>query len=106
MTFLLLEKDGKGILLFACGDDKNAEDMAVIACRAFKRIVITTPGYFKKSNPGKVKEIFDRIHDNVSLIEDPVEAFKTIIGSTPDSPVLVAGSFFLAGEIIGLYQKN
>ncbi len=103
--FFRLEEDGKGILLFACGDDKNADEMAAIACRAFKRIVITTPGYFKKSNPRKVKSIFDGIHDNVSLIEDPVEAFKTILESAPDSPVLVAGSFFLAGEIIGLYQK-
>ena len=105
-NFIRLEQDENGILLFACGDDKNAEEMAAIACRSFRRIIITTPGFFKKSNPGKVKRFFDEIHDNVSLIENPIEAFKTITGSSPDSPVLVAGSFFLAGEIIKLYRKK
>ena len=104
--FLQLQSGDKGTLLFACGDDKNAEDMAVLACRFFRQIVITTPGYFKKSHPEKVRKIFEKMHDNVNYIEDPVEAFRTLIRNDPDTPVLIAGSFFLAGAIIGLYKEG
>ena len=101
----LINKSEQSILLFGCGDDKDADNMAKEAA-SFSNIVITTPGFFKKMDPQLTANIFKKRYDNVTLIRDPKEAFKKIRSDFPDTPVLVCGSFFLSGEIVDLMEKG
>lgn len=101
----LTEKSNENVLLFACGDDKDVTEMAAIAAPSFTHIVITKPGFFKKSHPQHVLEAFENVHKNVQLIETPAVALDYIRDHFADLPVLVAGSFFLAGEIIKSYGE-
>ncbi|MDA3956516.1 Mur ligase family protein [Oceanispirochaeta sp.] len=89
-------------LLFACQDDKEVYDIASLLSDSFSSIVITTPGYFKKSHPSAVHKIFASMFDNCILEEDPSRALKLLLGA--DDPILILGSFFLAGEIKKLYR--
>ncbi|MDR2134278.1 MAG: tetrahydrofolate synthase, partial [Treponema sp.] len=56
-TFRDLYGEG-GILLFGCAAGKNAGAMAEVLLPHFSRLVITTPGTFKISEPEKVYDIF------------------------------------------------
>lgn len=86
-----------GNLLFACQDDKDSVKMARQLAGHFQSIMITKPGFFKESHPDSVYEAFKHYHSDSSLELDPVEAFKKI--QSTDRPLLIMGSFFLAGEI-------
>ena len=74
---------------------------------AFSRIIITTPGIFKKSNPDDIYAVFSakaRELDNppeLLLIPDTDAAIdKAIAYALKESiPVLGTGSFYLAGLI-------
>jgi len=58
-TFSELTRDcDRTTLLFACQDDKEIEEIAPLLSDHFSRIIITTPGYFKKSNPFRIYEVF------------------------------------------------
>ncbi|OQY33762.1 MAG: hypothetical protein B6241_06835 [Spirochaetaceae bacterium 4572_59] len=96
----------ENVLLFACGDDKNAAEMAAIAATSFSHILITVPGFFKKSHPQRVLKAFEEKHKNVQFIETPALALDYIRDNYSDLAVLVAGSFFLAGEIIKSYGES
>jgi len=120
-TFCSLYGEG-GILLFGCAADKDAKAMAKIACLHFSKIIITTPGIFRKSNPEKVYETFASIagKDKTELIIDTQEAVKkaklyakynsqeksrrdaeTQSGKDKELelPILGTGSFYLVSEI-------
>ncbi|MDR3145581.1 MAG: tetrahydrofolate synthase, partial [Treponema sp.] len=56
-TFTALYGEG-GILLFGCAAGKNAEAMAGILLAHFSRIIITTPGSFKRNDPEAVYGTF------------------------------------------------
>ena len=101
----LIRENQDKILLFGCGDDKDADTMAKMS-GSFSRIYITTPGFFKKMDPRKTAEIFRKHCKNITLIENPSEAFKTIRRNFPETPILVCGSFFLSGEIINLLENS
>ncbi len=101
----LISKDQEEILLFGCGEDKDADTMARMSA-SFSRIFITTPGFFKKMDPRNTAEIFRRHCHDVTLIEDPSGAFNCIRRDFPGTPVLVCGSFFLSGEIVNLLEKT
>lgn len=89
------------ILLFACQDDKDAETMAGILSGAFSKIVITTPGFFKKSSPERVYKAFSSIRKGCILEEDPGKALKLVLAEEMD--VLIMGSFILAGAVKEIY---
>ena len=88
-----------GILLFACAADKNAAAMAEILLPRFSQIIITVPGTFKASNPEKVFHAF--FSDKTLLIPDTRQAIQQAleISRKKDTPVLAAGSFYLASEV-------
>jgi len=112
-----------GILLFGCAADKDARVMAKIAHLYFSKIIITTPGTFKKSNPEKVYGSFAEIagKDKTELVVDTQEAIKKVryysqnishrgteAQRTRNSnkeekdvflPILGTGSFYLVSEI-------
>ena len=97
--FLLLTEGDDPLLLFACGDDKDAKAMAEIAA-PFSDIMITSPGFFKKSHPELIARIFEEVCSSVQFDPQPSPALEKLRSSHPYSPIMVSGSFFLAGEIL------
>jgi dihydrofolate synthase/folylpolyglutamate synthase len=86
---------------------KRQEEIAAILCPAFRRVIVTTPGTFKASDPRGLHEICRAYNANASLIPSPAEAFAEAKRSLPDSggSILITGSFYLAGEILKLPRK-
>jgi dihydrofolate synthase/folylpolyglutamate synthase len=100
-TFLSLYGEG-GILIFGCAAGKNAEAMAEILAPHFSRVIITTPGTFKKSSPGELYRIFGekaRGTTELLLIPDTTEAVGRALDKNLNLPILGTGSFYLAAEI-------
>jgi dihydrofolate synthase/folylpolyglutamate synthase len=99
-TFLSLYGSG-GTLIFGCAEGKNAEVMADILSPHFSRVIITTPGTFKRSDPGGLYRIFAERTRNAAellLIPDTVAAINRAL-EDKRGPILGAGSFYLAAEI-------
>ncbi|GHV87917.1 bifunctional folylpolyglutamate synthase/dihydrofolate synthase [Spirochaetia bacterium] len=111
-TFTTLYGRG-GILLFGCAVRKDALTMAKTLVPQFSRIIITTPGTFKISNPEQVYAVFQKILDDERGAESPGKKAELIfikdtneaiartleLGSATGLPVLATGSFYLASEI-------
>jgi dihydrofolate synthase/folylpolyglutamate synthase len=101
-TFCCLYGEG-GILLFGCAADKNAGGMAKLLLPRFSRVIITTPGMFKASDPAGVFEAFAAAGGRAKtlLIRETGEAIRRALelGREQDLPILGAGSFYLASEI-------
>ncbi|MCK5734867.1 MAG: bifunctional folylpolyglutamate synthase/dihydrofolate synthase [Spirochaetaceae bacterium] len=95
------------ILIFGSVSGKDHRAMARKLCRGhkpyFQEVIISTPGTFKPSNPEKVAESFRKTGADVTLIPDPKAAWETALKSAGDKcPILITGSFFMAGEIARL----
>jgi dihydrofolate synthase/folylpolyglutamate synthase len=89
-----------GVLLFAAAAGKRIAEMARILAPEFRDIVVTTPGAFRESNAGEVREAFARFNPTTLLIPDTAQALERaqqLAGS--DRPLLVTGSFYLAGLV-------
>jgi len=97
--FPSLAGPGKGVLLFGCGDDKDMETMVRMAAPLFPHVVVTSPGFFKKSHPERIRDCFEHSHGDVHFYPDPAEAMEFILRRWPGEPVLATGSFFLSGEV-------
>jgi dihydrofolate synthase/folylpolyglutamate synthase len=117
-TFTALYGQG-GILLFGCATGKNAEAMAKRLLPCFSRIIITTPGTYKTSEPVKVFALFQALSAHarkaraggapqVVLIEETGRAIDHALdcGREQGLPVLGIGSFYLAAEIRSHKIKN
>lgn len=113
-TFCSLFGEG-GILIFGCAADKDAATMAQIALTHFSKIIITTPGTFKISDPDHVYETFATIdREKTLLVKDTQEAVRQawelsriLQRSYPrreNLPVLGTGSFYLAAEIRKVFK--
>lgn len=103
-TFCSLYGEG-GILVFGCAADKDETAMAKIAYPHFSKIIVTTPGTFKASNPEKIYEAFNAqetgVNEKTLLIVDTKEAVKSTVefAHNNNRPVLGTGSFYLVSEI-------
>jgi dihydrofolate synthase/folylpolyglutamate synthase len=88
------------ILIFGAVLGKQIEAMAQILAPAFREIIISTPGYFKESDPEQVFRIFKGLHPETILEKKPSEALaKALQLSNKTDPILVTGSFFMISEI-------
>lgn len=89
-------------LILGIVSGKRYEEIAQILCPAFQQVIVTTPGTFKASDPVALTECCLRYNPSTRLIRDPVEALQVAIESLPnlEAPVLITGSFYLAGEIL------
>jgi len=92
------------ILLFGSALGKDHRGMARKLCGGrhpfFREVIVSTPGTFKPSNPGEVAEEFRRIGAHISLISEPSEAWLEALNRSAEKrPILVTGSFYMAGEI-------
>jgi dihydrofolate synthase/folylpolyglutamate synthase len=104
-TFCTLYGRG-GILLFGCAKGKNVRGMAESLLPGFSRVIITSPGTFRESDPAEVYRIFCRgsfgdFPREISLVPDTKEALKKTLRLAEEKqlPVLACGSFYLAGEL-------
>ena len=85
-------------LLFGSVTGKRHAEMATVLAPYFKRIIVTTPGTFKQSDPNAVADAFSRIHANVELCLDPRLAVSAFMQGAPAAASLVTGSFYLIGD--------
>jgi dihydrofolate synthase/folylpolyglutamate synthase len=99
-----------GVLLFGCAADKDPSAMAVIAAQRFSRIIITKPGTFKTSDPVHVYNSFSAVsgNDKTILIPDTAGAADYAIKFSRENnlPLLSAGSFYLASEVLDFFRKE
>ena len=105
-TFTGLYREG-AILVFGCADGKDILSMAKLCAPRFSRIIITTPGTFKKSNPAEIYAAFveeaKKLNPmpDILFIPDTAEAVNEAvrIALEKELPILGTGSFYLAAEI-------
>jgi dihydrofolate synthase/folylpolyglutamate synthase len=101
-TFCLLYGEG-GVLVFGCAADKDAAAMAETAHSHFAKIIITTPGTFKASDPPHVYEAFTAKagRAKTELVADTREAVLRAgeFAAKNNLPILGTGSFYLVSEI-------
>ena len=102
-----------GKLLFGCAIEKNIAAMAkeILAAPIFSEIYLTKPGDFKKSDINKMRSAFLENNSNgVPITADP--DYKKVIqkviekASADKEPVVVLGSFYLAGEVKKWLAEN
>ncbi len=91
---------GEAVLLFGSVAGKRPREMASILARRFPRIVISTPGTFKESNPEQVFEIFHTLNPGTVLERAPESALRRARQESGGTrPILVTGSFYMVAEI-------
>ena len=96
-----------GILIFGSVLGKNASAMAEIMGPQFEKVVVSTPGSFKQSNPEQVLEEFLRHNKHSYLESDPKEALRLARDfAGHECSILVAGSFYMVAEIRKLLQTG
>ncbi|WP_026043550.1 bifunctional folylpolyglutamate synthase/dihydrofolate synthase [Treponema primitia] len=116
-TFTALYGEG-GIFIFGCAAGKNAEAMAAILTPRFSKIIITTPGTFKISDPKGVHEVFAKelqrqgkaaaSTPELLFIPETKKAIDYVLeeGRKKCLPVLGTGSFYLAAEIRAQFKAD
>jgi dihydrofolate synthase/folylpolyglutamate synthase len=91
---------GEAVLLFGSVSGKNPGEMARIMAPAFVRIVVSTPGTFKESDPEEVAGIFRGLNPATTLEKDPARALRLAMDASDGRrPILVTGSFYMVAEI-------
>ncbi len=104
-TFRDLYPGKNGLCVFSCAHDKDHESMLKMIVKEFDQIVISRPGTFKKSEPEVLFSYLNSIKTEgkkTTLILEPKEVLNYILENTLENePILVCGSFYLAGEIKG-----
>jgi len=89
-----------GVLLFAAAAGKRIDEMAAILAPAFRGIVITGTGSFRESRPEQVHRAFAARNPAAELVADPADGLERALSLCgPESPLLITGSFYLAGEV-------
>lgn len=89
-----------GVLLFAAAAGKRIDEMAAILAPAFRGIVITGTGSFRESRPEQVHRAFAARNPAAELVADPPAGLERALRLCgPESPLLITGSFYLAGEV-------
>ncbi|MCL2608810.1 MAG: Mur ligase family protein [Treponema sp.] len=97
-----------GILLFSCAEDKDVAAMAGRLLPCFSRVIVTSAGSFKASRPDRIAEAFRECRYSgtaeIRLIPDIAEALgeSRRLSLEAGLPVLCAGSFYLASEVLKL----
>lgn len=73
------------VCIFGSVEGKDAERMAEILSSYTKRIIVSTPGSFKPSNPREVFDIFRRFAGEARFEPDPAAALQTALTMTGDA---------------------
>ncbi len=89
-------------LIFSCAHDKDQRTMAKEIVPLFERIIVTSTGKWKKSDPEKIYEDISALFPSkeIMLILNHDDVMRTALEVTPLSAVIVgAGSFYLLSEL-------
>ncbi|QTA38005.1 bifunctional folylpolyglutamate synthase/dihydrofolate synthase [Thermosipho ferrireducens] len=86
-------------------DDKDKNSVLSTLCPAFDKIIITKPPSHRAVNSYETYEIARQLHDKVSYIEDPINAFERLKTMEGDLKIIV-GSFYLVGYIRSYLEKG
>ena len=87
------------VLIFSAVEGKDIEGMMRVLFPAFRRIIISKPGSFKKSNPEGIYNLAKSIYPekNITLESDPDKALENALREGDD--ILITGSFYLPAEM-------
>ena len=94
----------KWIILSSMSSNKDYKGFYKELKEISKVIIITSQNNYKESNPEKVFAIAKKIFNNTIFIKDQDEAYKKAMSY--NSPLLITGSFYLAGPILEKWNKN
>lgn len=95
--------DRKWYILSGMATDKDYKEFYPALKELAKGFIITRPLEYKSSNPGEIYQFIKSFSDDVRLIEDREEAFRLFL-ELP-GPLLVTGSFFVAGPFLEMLQN-
>lgn len=100
----------KGILIFGSVTGKNYQAMLDILCDNFQTIIITKPQECRESNPEEIMQYCRSHYGNKDfrLETDRIRAVEMALRlAFPEKlPIVVTGSFYLAGAIKQLLMKG
>jgi dihydrofolate synthase/folylpolyglutamate synthase len=91
-------------ILLALKEDKNSERIAPLLKRIASRVIVTSFDLsqdwpIKSQDPTELATLLkDCGLDNISVINDPVEAFNSLMSRHEDT-VIVTGSFYLISQL-------
>ena len=103
-TFKAIFEDAT--LIFGAVEGKDIEHMVKILINNFSHIILSRPGTFKKSN---IEEIYNIAKENdptkdIIVIEDNQKAIEEALNRK--KPILITGSFYLAGPMINYLEDK
>ncbi|MCL2481381.1 MAG: bifunctional folylpolyglutamate synthase/dihydrofolate synthase [Spirochaetaceae bacterium] len=103
-TIKSIKKERNIILIFGVLEGKDYKKITEKFKNLFTEIIISTPGYFKKSNPQAIYEYLklelSAINVKVYIEKDPKDAFNSAMEKAGKNGLIVTtGSFYMAGEI-------
>lgn len=91
---------GEGVVIFGAVTGKDINSMAQEVVKGFNNIIISTPGTFKNSDINEVVNTFKKLGIDVKKYPSPKEALDVALYY--NKPILVTGSFYMAGEVAKL----
>lgn len=89
-----------GTLVFGAFEGKAVGAMAAVLAPLFHRVIVTSPGTFRPSDPAALRQAFLDAPGRggpVDIAPDPGTALEW---ARTAGPVLVSGSFYLVGEVL------
>ncbi|TVR90432.1 MAG: bifunctional folylpolyglutamate synthase/dihydrofolate synthase [Spirochaetaceae bacterium] len=87
---------GQATLIFGAVEGKDIQGMLARLPSQFTRVIISRPGRFRPSNPEAIRALCVSMGRDAELIEEPHAALAS--AGESGLPILILGSFFLAGE--------
>lgn len=99
----------KPIIIMGMLEDKNYEDSIKTIAQLGRSFIAVTPKSPRALSSKKAKEIAEKYCDKCYNIEDYGEAFKFAISENKNTPIIICGSLYLAGEMrktVNEYFKN
>lgn len=98
------------VCIFGCVSGKKIREMGEILIPEFEKIIITTPGTWKKSNISEIYSIFKNLNAAgrmIQLIPDNNTALEQALEYTDkNDSILLCGSFYLVGEFKKIIMKK
>jgi dihydrofolate synthase/folylpolyglutamate synthase len=102
---LRAEGHRKRILLMSAMRKKNVDQILRLVAPHAGAVVLTQPAVERAADPDDLLPLARSAFERVEVLEDPAEALERARAlARPDGYVLVAGSLYLVGEILGLLE--
>jgi dihydrofolate synthase/folylpolyglutamate synthase len=98
------ETDGRAHLVFASVADKDITEMARLLRPLAHRVSLVRLANERTAEPAWLESFFSGLP--ATRYDSVAEAWRDLAAAPPDVPVLMAGSLFLAGEMLAQRQNN